>query len=177
MKFTTSILTAALAVTTFAGCSNSSDTAKKAPATTAAAKPDKAVIDAAFALDKQVRELSKKSGIKGNPQNSAVILNLAAEGKISKKISVAGLSQSGAHFLIWDGKEQRASAEDIALTLPELEITAGNTSVCLRLATDPSLFITDVPAMKEQLSQYPKASGITKVTSNGTPACDHGKPE
>ena len=177
MKFTASILTAALAVTTFAGCSNSPDTKKDAPTTTAVAKPNKAVIDAAFALDKQMRELSQKNGNKGNSQNSGVILNLAAEGKISNKISVAGLAQDGSHFLIWDGKAQRASAEDIALVLPELEVTAGNTSVCLRLATDATLFITDVPAMKEQLSQYPKASGITKVTSNGTPACGHGKPE
>lgn len=177
MKLTTSILATALAVTAFAGCSNASSADKVATTTSVAAKPDKAVIDAAFALDKQMRELSKKNGLKGNSQNSGVILNLAAEGKISKKITVAGLSQTGAHFLIWDGKAQTASAEDIALTLPELEITAGKTSVCLRLATDPALFITDVPAMKEQLSQYPKASGITKVTANGTPACGHGKPE
>jgi hypothetical protein len=176
MKFTVTVLTTAL-VLGLSACSSSSDTTAASDTTTAsaAAKPDQKVIDAVFSLDAALRDTANKA--KTSPQQSTVLLELVANNKVDKSLTVAATATDGAHIEVWNGTEQRASAEDLELLQKQIEITSGKTSVCLRLASDPTLFITDVPAMKEQLKQYPKASGITEITTDGTPACGKGKPE
>jgi len=179
MKFHAPIVAIALALTAVTACSSSSDTSGSdtsvAATTDAAAKPDPKTVEAVFALDAAMRKVATDDKV--SPQSSTVLLQLVANNKIDKSLTVAGRATDKAHILIWQDGAQRASAEDLDLVQKELEISSGSTSICFRVANDPALFITDVPAMPEQLKQYPKASGITKVTTDGKPACGKGKPE
>jgi hypothetical protein len=176
MKHASKIIISAMCALALVSCS--SQDADKATNTTAAAKakePNKDTIKSAFEVETALRAAAK-SGQKPTAENittqtSSFILNLAAEKKLPMGVAVHGLDQDGHHIEVWNGSEQTATAEDLALVQTELQIEANGTKVCMRLAQDANLFITDVPAMKEQLTQYPKASGITKITTDGSDAC------
>jgi hypothetical protein len=176
MKQASKIIISAVCALALIGCSNSSDSQKKdASATTIAKKPNDDTIKSAFEVETALRVAAKAAAPNGaktvTTLTSSFILNLAAEKQLPLGITITGEDQNGEAVTVWDGDKQTASAEDLAIKQTQLQVEGNGTKVCMRLAQDANLFITDVPAMKEQLTQYPKASGITKITTSGDDAC------
>lgn len=183
MKHSARILAVAVALFSLAACSNESGSTTKKPAdtptTVKAAKQDRAVIDAAFAIDTAIRTAAKEAAGKDaknvNTQKAEFVTSIDIESELKAPVSVFAASDLGTPVLVWkDGKAVKPSKE-LAGIQTQLEISGNGNAVCMRLARDASLFITDVPAMKEQLTQFKTASGITKITLDGSAACAWSK--
>jgi hypothetical protein len=139
-------------------------------------KQDKKVIDSAFAIETAIRTAAQK---KVGPTDKSPIDSRKAEFLIAlkpatpveKSVTVLAAGEDGKTVIVWKNGNAVKPEKALAAVQTQIEVIGNGNAVCMRLAQDASMFITDVPAMKEQLTQFKTASGITKITLDGSAAC------
>lgn len=181
MKNTTRIAAAVLAVASLAACSKNSNSAANSDktSTTVAVKQDQKIIDSAFSIETAIRTAAKEAAAKGtkvvNSQKAEFVSALKPVAPVEKSVVVLAAGEDGKPVVVWKNGNVVKAEKTLAAVQSQIEITGNGNAVCMRLAEDASMFITDVPAMKEQLTQFKTASGITKITLDGSAACTWAK--